>query len=135
MVSSSQRFDRLPVGEPRLLEGIRLFNAGAFFESHEVWEALWHEVGGAERELLQGLIQLAAAYHHLMRQNPRGALELYTKGRARVTAWAPRHAGLALDGLLVDVDADFTQLQHGEQPTGRPQLVVVSSDRPKPPSR
>jgi len=71
--SLTRRVDRLIRGEPRLLEGTRLFNAGSYFASHEVWEALWHEVGGKEREVLQGLIQLAAAYHHLARGNPAGA--------------------------------------------------------------
>jgi hypothetical protein len=41
-----------------------LFNEGAFFEAHEVWENLWIETSiGPERTLFQGLIQVAAAFH------------------------------------------------------------------------
>ncbi len=53
----AQRFDR----------AVALFNAGAYFEAHEDWEALWHEADGSERRWLQGLIQLAAAFVHFER--------------------------------------------------------------------
>ncbi len=121
-MSRTRRFDRVPPAEPRLLEGARFFNLGRFFESHEVWESLWHEVEGKERQLLQGLIQLAAAYHHLSRNNRAGARYLYARGRARLVPWAPRHAGLAIADFLSQVDEDFAKLKRGEQPTRSPKL-------------
>ena len=44
------------------LEGIELFNAGYYWEAHEVWEDVWKVVGrqGVVGELLQGLIKLSA---------------------------------------------------------------------------
>ena len=107
-----------------MLEGTRLWNAGAFFEAHEVWESLWHEVAGRERDLLQGLIQLAAAYHHLRRGNETGARYLYRRGRSRVAPWAPRHAGIAISELLRHVDADFTLMAQGKRPKGQPPLRI-----------
>jgi predicted metal-dependent hydrolase len=43
--------------------GVELFNAGYYWEAHEVWEELWHveERRGATAEMLKGLIKLAAA--------------------------------------------------------------------------
>ena len=32
------------------LEGIRLFNAGDFFEAHDTWEEVWHRVQNRRRE-------------------------------------------------------------------------------------
>ncbi len=109
MPAARRRFGCVPPGEPRLLEGARLFNAGAFFESHEAWESLWHEVEGEERELLQGLIQLAAAYHHAHQGNDTGARYLYRRGRARVARWEPAHAGMAITAFLALVDQDFAK--------------------------
>jgi len=46
-----------------LVTGARLFDAGYYWEAHEVWEAEWHEarrVGDARAEPLRGLILLAA---------------------------------------------------------------------------
>jgi predicted metal-dependent hydrolase len=40
--------------------GIDLYHHGYFWEAHEAWEELWREAEGPERELLAGLIQLAA---------------------------------------------------------------------------
>lgn len=43
--------------------GIVLFNAGYYWEAHEVWEGLWHAHGrrGGTADLIKGLIKLAAA--------------------------------------------------------------------------
>ena len=43
--------------------GVDLFNRFYFWEAHEAWEALWRAapVGSARRDLLHGLIQIAAA--------------------------------------------------------------------------
>ncbi len=48
---------------PSYLFGFKLFNAGYYWEAHEVWESLWHAHGrrGPIADLLKGLIKLAAA--------------------------------------------------------------------------
>jgi predicted metal-dependent hydrolase len=48
--------------DARLREGIRLFNEGLFFQSHEVWESFYSEAEEPQRPFLEGLIQLAAAF-------------------------------------------------------------------------
>jgi uncharacterized protein len=47
----------------RFLRGVELFNAGYYWESHEVWEGLWHAEGrrGPTADVLKALIKLAAA--------------------------------------------------------------------------
>lgn len=124
----ARRFERIPAGDARLAAGARLFNAGRFFEAHEAWESLWQEVGGKERNLLQGLIQLAAAYHHRGRGNRAGARRLYATGRAHVAAWGACYAGLRLEDFLTQVDADFAAMAGGAASTEQPQLRMV--DKP-----
>jgi len=51
-----------------------------------------------------------------------GATYLYARGRARLTAWAPEHAGLCLGDLLAQVDAAFTQVRRGVLPVRAPHL-------------
>ena len=48
--------------DARLRQGIRLFNKGRFFESHEVWEGLYAEAEDEHKPFLEGLVQLAAAF-------------------------------------------------------------------------
>src|SRR4051794_21237480 len=45
------------------LRGLDLFNAGYFWEAHEVWEGLWKAAGrrGPAADFLKGLIQFAVA--------------------------------------------------------------------------
>jgi uncharacterized protein len=78
----------------RLEEGRAAFNRGEFFEAHERWEDVWRVLAGAERSFVQGLIQVAAALHHLQagRQNP--ALRLMRKGLVKLSG---RAAWPALD--------------------------------------
>jgi hypothetical protein len=49
------------------------WDAGLFFEVHELIEPVWLEAKGARRELLQGVIMAGAAMHHLSEGNLAGA--------------------------------------------------------------
>ncbi|MFO0950847.1 MAG: DUF309 domain-containing protein [Isosphaeraceae bacterium] len=57
------------------LRGVALFNAGYYWEAHEVWEGLWHAHGrsGPTADLLKALIKLAAAGVKVRERQPRGA--------------------------------------------------------------
>ncbi|HYC60855.1 MAG TPA: DUF309 domain-containing protein [Thermoanaerobaculia bacterium] len=57
--------------------GVELFNAHEFWHAHEAWEELWLQTTGDEKIFLQGLIQLAAAYHHVQRGTFRGGVRLF----------------------------------------------------------
>jgi hypothetical protein len=78
------------------LAGARLFDAGAFWEAHEAWEARWRgDIDAAERRLLQALIQIAAAFHKLLiMESPESAIRLLAKGLAKLDEQPP-DAGLA----------------------------------------
>lgn len=67
---SPEAWDR----SPAYLRGFRLFNAGYYWEAHEVWEELWHAHGrkGETADLLRGLIKLAAAGVKVRERQPRG---------------------------------------------------------------
>jgi hypothetical protein len=57
------------------LRGTELFNAGYYWEAHEVWESLWHAHGrrGTTATLLRALIKLAAAGVKIRERRPDGA--------------------------------------------------------------
>ena len=65
---------------PAALAGIRLFNAGEYFEAHEELEAAWRAEPRPIRNLYQGVLQVAVAYLHITRDNYEGAVKVY--GRA-----------------------------------------------------
>lgn len=55
--------------------GLDLFNRGHFFDAHEVLEDVWRPLarGRGLRRHLQGMIQLAVAFHHASNGNLAGA--------------------------------------------------------------
>ncbi len=65
------------------------FNAGRFFEAHEWLEEIWQFERGPVRELYKGLIQIAAAFVHISRGNPRGADRLLATALAYLEPYRP----------------------------------------------
>ena len=60
-------------------QGVDLFNRGHFFDAHEVLEDFWRSLprepspGGPLRIHVQGMVQLAVAFHHATKGNHVGA--------------------------------------------------------------
>ena len=84
-----------------LREAQRLLDEGHPFHAHEVLEASWKSAPDAERDLWQGLAQLAVGLTHALRGNTVGAAALLRRGADRITAYAdgPPH-GIDVAGLL-----------------------------------
>ncbi len=78
-----------------LAEAAVLFDARLYFEVHELLEPHWMRAQGAEREALQGLIQVAVGLHHLGNGNVAGARSLLRDGIAKLGD--KRLEGIALE--------------------------------------
>ncbi len=97
----------------RLFEGRAAFDRGAFFEAHELWEQTWRELDGEERTAVQGLIQIAAALHHLQRGQPRPAARLLAKALEKLSRCSPAlRASLDIDSLVQDAQRRAKTLDH-----------------------
>lgn len=91
-----------------LAQAKTLFDAGLYFEVHELLEPYWRDAGGESREALQGLIQIAVGYQHAANGNLAGARALLTEGSERITrAGLP---GFDLTGFAPDVAASMVRL-------------------------
>jgi hypothetical protein len=89
----------LPPAES-LREAERLLAAGRPFHAHEVLEAAWKSAPAYERDLWQGLAQLAVGVTHARRGNRTGAARLLTRAADRIEPYAsdPPH-GIAVARL------------------------------------
>jgi predicted metal-dependent hydrolase len=92
----------------RYFRGVALFNRGAFFESHEVFEDAWRDAPEPERKFLQGLIQAAVAFHHHGRGNPKGARSLLGRALENLAPFPGEFGGLELGPLRQSI-ADWQQ--------------------------
>jgi CheY-like chemotaxis protein len=88
-----------------LLEGIRLFNAGDYFECHEVIELAWNEEPSPVRVMYQGILQIGVACHHIQNKNWRGAMKVLARGIPKARHFAPHCMGIDLARLLDDAEA------------------------------
>jgi hypothetical protein len=97
------------------LEGLRLFNAEDFFESHEVLEELWGETQDERKKFYQGLIQAAVALLHFGNGNLGGAKKVYLTSRKYLEAYRPEFEGLDVARFLNDMQNCFQELIDDQQ--------------------
>jgi predicted metal-dependent hydrolase len=95
-------------------QGVEEFNRQEFFQCHETLEHFWQGYQAADREFIQGLIQVAVAYHHLLRDNPEGARKLITRALPRLTPYLPHHMGIETEPLVDGIAATLKKLENGD---------------------
>ncbi len=78
----------------RFLEGVRLFNEGHFFETHEVWEDVWRAAPAEERDFYQGMIHLTVALYQAQRENWRAAHSQLGRAARRLERYEPWRSDL-----------------------------------------
>ena len=101
----------------RLFErGLEAFNSGHFFEAHELWEEVWLTSLHPDKAFLQGLIQVAAAFHHYSRSNLRGTKNLLREGLLKLDRFPEGHGGLELEPLRLAVRGWLEVLEAEEIP-------------------
>jgi len=96
-------------------QGIAAYGRGDFFEAHELLEPAWMGTADiAERDLLQGLIKLAAAFVHGVRGNPLGIARNLTGARERLDAAigspAAAASGIDVQALVAAIDDRLARL-------------------------
>ena len=102
------------------LHGIDLYHQSYFWESHEVWEGLWHltDKEGPEGQWLQGLIQNSAALLKVHQHLWDAARHLSQKSYRRLTfvmnagvdSSEGRYMGISVKDLLKDMESYYRPL-------------------------
>ena len=94
-----------------LLEGIRLFNEGEFYECHEAIEHEWHAETRPIRRLYQGILQIGVGFLHAQRGNHTGALLLLADGIDKTAEFAPVCLGIDTGRLAAESQAALDRLR------------------------
>jgi hypothetical protein len=81
------------------------------FHAHEVLEALWKSRPPVERDLWQGLAQMAVGLTHALRGNRKGAATLLRRGRDRVAGYAGDPHGVDTSGVVAAATALADELE------------------------
>jgi hypothetical protein len=133
-VSKAERVGHLRVDgadglDPHYAGWFACFNRGAYYEAHDVLEALWlRERGGANDLYYKGLIQLAGAFVHLQKGRLRPSDALFRLAEGNLGRYGPRHERLDVAGVLGWIREWRDALAAGgfeENPLGRRQVPRV----------
>jgi hypothetical protein len=111
--------------EQSLTEAQRLLDDGQPFHAHEVLEGTWKAAPEDERELWQGLAQLAVGLTHVLRGNDTGAVAVLTRGRDRVKGYA-ENPPYQIDATGVIAWSDALLQELGEHNKEHPGATTVA---------
>ena len=92
--------------ENHLLRGLALFNSSRFFDAHEVLEDAWREAPHHSplRRHLQGMVQLAVAFHHQSKGNHVGARSVLERAMRNLNGSDNSFPDLDLDRLRTELE-------------------------------
>ena len=111
----------------KLQHGIKLFNAGSFFDAHEALEDVWRELQGEEKDFLQAVIQAAVGLHHYSTGNITGARSLLARASRKLADYPGAYCGIALDGLRLSLAEWSASLADGGTPPALPRLEASAT--------
>jgi predicted metal-dependent hydrolase len=95
---------------PRAADGLRLFNAGDYFEAHEALEDAWNDERGKVRELYRGILQIAVVYLHITRGNYEGAVKVYARSQKWLKDWPDVCRGIQVEELRENARAAIAEV-------------------------
>lgn len=81
------------------LHALELFNSKYFWECHEVLEDIWMTKQPPLKTFLQGIIQAAAAFYHVLGENPKGTIKLAQDSLNKFEAFEQKHLGIDVESL------------------------------------
>ncbi|MBI4412200.1 MAG: DUF309 domain-containing protein [Deltaproteobacteria bacterium] len=96
-------FSPLQTDKDIFQKGIQLFNDGEFFECHEVFEKIWLNDLSKDRLFHQGLIQVAAGFHHARKGRIGPAGKMIQKALEKLASYPEVHGGIRLAHLRREV--------------------------------
>src|SRR5579871_359652 len=82
-------------------KGLEAFNSARFYDAHEHCEEVWLKSCNPEKMFLQGLIQVAAAFHHHSRANLLGTRNLLREGVRKLDRIPENYGDLEIETLQV----------------------------------
>lgn len=85
--------------EQAVKSGLDLFNQERYWESHEALESAWKTASGDEKEILQGLILIAAALVHWQKNEKPVTLSVLKRARDKLATHETEYFGIDLIGL------------------------------------
>jgi len=92
------------VDSDKYLHGISLFNNAEFFDAHEALEDIWRAAPPENKKFLQGLVQVAVAFHHYSTGNRVGMRSVLERAIRNLAEPSGSFGKIQLAALLQSLD-------------------------------
>ncbi len=102
------------------------FNAGEYWECHEILERIWREEPRDVRYLYQGVLLVGVGLYHLERRNRHGAQAKLESGLELLERFEPECGGVDVAGLACETRSVLARL------TGGPSGIEEALKLPRP---
>jgi predicted metal-dependent hydrolase len=106
----------MPHNKTEFNRGLDLFNRAHFFDAHEVLEDVWREapLHNPLRRHLQGMVQVAVAFHHQSKGNYVGARSVLERALRNLNGADSSFPDLDLDCLRAELEVWRRYLDHSQ---------------------
>ena len=102
--------------------GLSLFDEERYWESHEALESAWKQAEGDEKEILQGLILIAASLVHWQKNEKQVTLSVMKRARDKLVRHQAEFSGIdiialtnRLEEILSAQNPEFFKLENDHQ--------------------
>ncbi len=94
-----------------LAKGIREFNSWRVYVCHETLEDVWRAEPGDLADFYQGIIKVAAGFHHLLRGNHKGTVNLLGPALALLEPYRPTCQRVDVQRLIEETGACYERVR------------------------
>ena len=101
---------------------LNLFNDQKWYEAHDVFEEIWNNLDGDERQIIQGILQVSVSQFHLSKGNLNGATILLGEGLGRIKNRTHIDLGIDLQSFSISLDSLLKKLHSKE--------ILKENDKP-----
>lgn len=107
------------------LRGVELFNRGEFFDAHEVLEDVWRAAPAHEKKFLQGVVQIAVAFHHYSTGNRVGMRSVLERAIRNLSEPPGRWNTFDLPQLLISLNEWRVCIDSGSEVPLLPRIQTI----------
>lgn len=107
---------------------VEMFNAGEYYQQHDLFEALWMETEAPIRDLYRAILQIGIAYYQITRGNERSAMKMLLRSQQWLALLPDECQGIDIGQLKADVAQVRSALQ--KRPDGHTTAFDVNLLKP-----
>ena len=115
--------------EDNFFNALNLFNDQKWYEAHDAFEEIWNTLDGDERQIIQGILQVAVSQFHLSKGNLNGATILLGEGIGRIKPRTNINLGIDLETFCKNLENLLMKLQYKRELDEKDKPYLIRSEQ------